>query len=130
MEAAQEGHIDIVKYLIMKKADVHAVTSTADSPLTYAAANGHTAICDILISCGANVVRNRGGREREREGRREGGRGREEREGRKGGKEGREGGRGGGKGGYILCIFLCVYICVKQYSSGVWCFKLSFTSSV
>ena len=103
MEAAQEGHIDIVKYLIMKKADVHAVTSTADSPLTYAAANGHTAICDILISCGANVVRGREGG-REREGRREGGRGRE-------GREGGKGGRGGREGGYILCIFLCVYMC-------------------
>ena len=100
MEAAQEGHIDIVKYLIMKKADVHAVTSTADSPLTYAAANGHTAICDILISCGANVVRNRGGREREREGRREGGRGR----------EGRKGGREGGREGrvYFVYIFVCI----------------------
>lgn len=85
MEAAQEGHIDIVKYLIMKKADVHAVTSTADSPLTYAAANGHTTICDILISCGANVVRG------------------ERREGKEGGREGREG---------IFCVYFCVYICV------------------
>ena len=56
MEASQEGHIDIVKYLISKNAKIDAVTNTMDSALTYACANGHTVIADLLISCGANVV--------------------------------------------------------------------------
>ena len=56
MEAAQEGHIDIVKYLINKGANIHAVTNTMDTALTYACANGHTNIAELLISCGANVV--------------------------------------------------------------------------
>lgn len=56
MEASQEGHIDIVKYLISKHAKIDAVTNTMDSALTYACANGHTAIAELLISYGANVV--------------------------------------------------------------------------
>jgi ankyrin repeat domain-containing protein 17 len=55
MEAAQEGHIDIVEYLINKEAKIDAVTNTMDSALTYACANGHTAIAELLMSCGANV---------------------------------------------------------------------------
>ena len=57
MEACQEGHVDIVKFLIRKNANIQAVTNTGDSPLTYGAANGHTGIVNLLISCGANVVR-------------------------------------------------------------------------
>lgn len=57
MEAAQEGHIDIVKFLISKGANIHAVTNTLDTALTYACANGHTQIAELLISCGAEVVR-------------------------------------------------------------------------
>ena len=57
MEAAQEGHIDIVKFLISKGANIHAVTNTLDTALTYACANGHTQISELLISCGAEVVR-------------------------------------------------------------------------
>lgn len=56
MEAAQEGHIDIVKFLIGKGANIHAVTNTMDTALTYASANGHTTIAELLISCGAEVV--------------------------------------------------------------------------
>ena len=56
MEAAQEGHINIVKYLIEKKANVRAVTNTGDSALTYACAHGHTVIAEILLQFGAELV--------------------------------------------------------------------------
>ena len=56
MEASQEGHVDIVKFLIERGANVHAETSTQDTALTYASANGHTIICDILLQCGAQLV--------------------------------------------------------------------------
>ena len=56
MEAAQEGHVDIVKYLIEHIANVHAETSTQDTALTYASANGHTVITDILLQRGAHLV--------------------------------------------------------------------------
>ena len=56
MEASQEGHLNIVRYLIEKGANIHAETSTGDSALTYACANGHTIIADILMQCGADLV--------------------------------------------------------------------------
>lgn len=56
MEAAQEGHLNIVRYLIQKGANIHSETSTGDSALTYACANGHTIIVDILLGCGAELV--------------------------------------------------------------------------
>ena len=56
MESAQEGHVDIVKYLIERGSNVHAETSTQDTALTYASANGHTVISDILLQCGAQLV--------------------------------------------------------------------------
>ena len=56
MEAAQEGHVNIVKYLIERGACIHAVTNTGDSALTYACANGHTIIADILLQCSAELV--------------------------------------------------------------------------
>ena len=56
MEAAQEGHVNIVKFLLERGAKVHAETSTGDTALTYACANGHTLIADILLQCGAELV--------------------------------------------------------------------------
>ncbi len=56
MEAAQEGHVNIVKYLIEKGANIHGETNTGDSALTYACANGHTIIADILLQCAAELV--------------------------------------------------------------------------
>lgn len=56
MEAAQEGHVDIVKFLIQRGASVHATTNTGDTALTFACASGHTLIADILLQCGADLV--------------------------------------------------------------------------
>ena len=56
MEASQEGHVNIVKFLLERGAKVHAETSTGDTALTYACANGHTLIADILLQCGAELV--------------------------------------------------------------------------
>ena len=56
MEAAQEGHVDIVKFLIQRGANVHATTNTGDTALTFACASGHTLIADILLQCGADLV--------------------------------------------------------------------------
>ena len=56
MEAAQEGHVNIVKFLMDKGALINAETNTGDTALTYACANGHTHIADILLQCGAELV--------------------------------------------------------------------------
>ena len=56
MEASQEGHIEIVKYIIDKGANIHALTNTMDTSLTCAAANGHTNIVKLLLECGAVLV--------------------------------------------------------------------------
>ncbi|XP_015377737.1 PREDICTED: ankyrin repeat domain-containing protein 17-like isoform X3 [Diuraphis noxia] len=55
MEAAQEGHIDLVRYLLECGADVHAQTTSADTALTYACENGHTDVADLLLQFGANL---------------------------------------------------------------------------
>lgn len=56
MEAAQEGHLDLVTYLLECGADVHAQTTSADTALTYACENGHTDVADLLLQYGANLV--------------------------------------------------------------------------
>ncbi|XP_054773946.2 ankyrin repeat domain-containing protein 17-like isoform X1 [Lytechinus pictus] len=55
MEAAQEGHVDLVKFLLSKGAIVHAQTATGDTALTYACENGHTDVADVLLAHGANL---------------------------------------------------------------------------
>ncbi|CAG2063495.1 unnamed protein product, partial [Timema podura] len=55
MEASQEGHIDLVRYLLESNADVHAQTQTGDTALTYACENGHTDVADLLLQFGANL---------------------------------------------------------------------------
>lgn len=55
MEAAQEGHVDLVKFLLSKGANVHAQTATGDTALTYACENGHTDVADVLLSHGADL---------------------------------------------------------------------------
>ena len=57
MEAAQEGHLDLVKYLLKQNANVHAQTGTGDTALTYACENGHTDVAEVLLEHGAELVR-------------------------------------------------------------------------
>lgn len=57
MEAAQEGHLDLVRYLLESTSDVHAQTQTGDTALTYACENGHTDVADLLLQYGADLVR-------------------------------------------------------------------------
>uniref|UniRef100_A0A8C4Y8L6 Ankyrin repeat and KH domain containing 1 n=1 Tax=Gopherus evgoodei TaxID=1825980 RepID=A0A8C4Y8L6_9SAUR len=52
MEAAQEGHLELVKYLLAAGANVHATTATGDTALTYACENGHTDVADVLLQAG------------------------------------------------------------------------------
>jgi ankyrin repeat domain-containing protein 17 len=56
MEAAQEGHADLVKFLLEKGASIDATTSTSDTALTFACANGHTDVVEILLEAGAELV--------------------------------------------------------------------------
>lgn len=55
MEAAQEGHLELVKFLLENKADVHAQTQTGDTALTYACENGHTDVAEVLLYFGAEL---------------------------------------------------------------------------
>uniref|UniRef100_A0A3B4BZD6 K Homology domain-containing protein n=1 Tax=Pygocentrus nattereri TaxID=42514 RepID=A0A3B4BZD6_PYGNA len=55
MEAAQEGHLELVKYLLAAAANVHATTATGDTALTYACENGHTDVADVLLQTGADL---------------------------------------------------------------------------
>uniref|UniRef100_A0A8D2PCJ8 K Homology domain-containing protein n=1 Tax=Zosterops lateralis melanops TaxID=1220523 RepID=A0A8D2PCJ8_ZOSLA len=55
MEAAQEGHLELVKYLLAAGANVHATTATGDTALTYACENGHTDVADVLLQAGADL---------------------------------------------------------------------------
>uniref|UniRef100_A0A8C3CVV0 Ankyrin repeat domain-containing protein 17 n=1 Tax=Cairina moschata TaxID=8855 RepID=A0A8C3CVV0_CAIMO len=64
MEAAQEGHLELVKYLLAAAymlintasgANVHATTATGDTALTYACENGHTDVADVLLQAGADL---------------------------------------------------------------------------
>ncbi|XP_041435639.1 ankyrin repeat domain-containing protein 17 isoform X3 [Xenopus laevis] len=54
MEAAQEGHLELVKYLLAA-ANVQATTATGDTALTYACENGHTDVADVLLQTGADL---------------------------------------------------------------------------
>uniref|UniRef100_F1KPG7 Ankyrin repeat and KH domain-containing protein mask n=1 Tax=Ascaris suum TaxID=6253 RepID=F1KPG7_ASCSU len=60
MEAAQEGHLETVQFILAENAKrnglpVDATTATNDTALTYAAENGHMDVCAALIESGANV---------------------------------------------------------------------------
>ncbi len=56
MEACQEGHLELVKYLIRCGANVNAQTGTGDTALTYACENGHTDVADVLMQHGGEMV--------------------------------------------------------------------------
>ncbi|XP_073505669.1 ankyrin repeat and KH domain-containing protein 1-like [Phyllobates terribilis] len=55
MEASQEGHLELVKYLLSAGANVHASTATGDTALTYACENGHTDVAEALLQAGADL---------------------------------------------------------------------------
>eukprot|EP00095_Tigriopus_kingsejongensis_P010708 maker-scaffold179_size282488-snap-gene-1.25 protein:Tk10708 transcript:maker-scaffold179_size282488-snap-gene-1.25-mRNA-1 annotation:"ankyrin repeat and kh domain-containing protein 1" len=55
MEASQEGHLDLVRYLLEAGANVNAVTTTSDTALTYACENGHTDVADLLLNANAEL---------------------------------------------------------------------------
>ncbi|KAL0275144.1 UNVERIFIED_CONTAM: hypothetical protein PYX00_003100 [Menopon gallinae] len=56
MEAAQEGHIELVRYLLeYYHANVNAQTQTGDTALTYACENGHTNVASLLLMYGAEL---------------------------------------------------------------------------
>ncbi|XP_034251058.1 ankyrin repeat domain-containing protein 17 isoform X2 [Thrips palmi] len=55
MEAAQEGHLELVKYLLDQNANVTAQTQTGDTALTYACENGHTDVADLLLQYGSDL---------------------------------------------------------------------------
>jgi len=52
----QEGHLDLVKYLLENGALVNAQTGTGDTALTYACENGHTDVSDLLLQYNAELV--------------------------------------------------------------------------
>ena len=56
MEAAQEGHLELTKYLLESRASVNAQSGTGDTALTYACENGHTDVADLLLKYGAELV--------------------------------------------------------------------------
>ena len=56
MESAQEGHIELTKYLLQNGADVNAQSGTGDTALTYACENGHTDVSDLLLKYNAVLV--------------------------------------------------------------------------
>ncbi|XP_055955121.1 ankyrin repeat domain-containing protein 17 isoform X1 [Patella vulgata] len=55
MEASQEGHLELVKYLLKCLANVHAQTGTGDTALTYACENGHTDVAEVLLDADAEL---------------------------------------------------------------------------
>ena len=52
IEAAEEGRIDIVRFMIKEGADIHAYD---DYPLRWASMNGHTETVKLLIKEGADI---------------------------------------------------------------------------
>ena len=55
MEASQEGHLELVKYLLEARAEVNAQTSTGDTALSFACERGHTDVADLLLKWGSDL---------------------------------------------------------------------------
>lgn len=55
MEAATNGHVDIIRLLISHGADVNAQSATGNTPLMLACIAGHVDAVKELIAHGANV---------------------------------------------------------------------------
>ena len=56
MESSQEGHLELVRYLLEAGASVNAITGTGDTALTYACENGHMEVAEVLLESGAELV--------------------------------------------------------------------------
>ena len=54
-KAAREGHIDGLKAVLLKGADVNRKDDKGLTPLMYAAWNGYTEVVRVLVANGANV---------------------------------------------------------------------------
>ncbi|VDN95444.1 unnamed protein product, partial [Brugia pahangi] len=62
MEAAQEGHLDTVRFILSEMCSLGlpidaTTTANSNTALTYAAENGHLDVCAALIEFGANIAR-------------------------------------------------------------------------
>jgi FOG: Ankyrin repeat len=55
--ASEEGHADIVEYLIANGANIAQLDSQGLAPIHYAAKNGHIAVADRLIHAGEDINR-------------------------------------------------------------------------
>ncbi|KAI1285660.1 Ankyrin repeat and KH domain-containing protein 1 [Halotydeus destructor] len=55
MEAAQEGHMELVRHLLGCGSNINATTASGDTSLMYACENGHTDVAEILLDTGANL---------------------------------------------------------------------------
>ncbi|XP_015790056.1 ankyrin repeat and KH domain-containing protein 1 isoform X2 [Tetranychus urticae] len=55
MEAAQEGHIELVKHLINVGANVNATNANGETALMHACENGHTDVAEILLYASADL---------------------------------------------------------------------------
>ncbi|KAL3981526.1 Ankyrin repeats (3 copies) family protein [Acanthocheilonema viteae] len=60
MEAAQEGHLDTVRFILNEMRSLGlpidaTTTANSNTALTYAAENGHLDVCAVLIEFGANI---------------------------------------------------------------------------
>jgi ankyrin repeat protein len=53
--AAEYGHVDVVKLLLNRGANVAALSSRGETPLHFAVKNGHRLVCSILLDRGADV---------------------------------------------------------------------------
>jgi len=56
--AAREGHLSVVEYLVNQKADINAQASgwfSSGTPLHLAAANGHLSVVEYLVNQGADI---------------------------------------------------------------------------
>jgi len=55
IKAAENGHIEVVKLLLDKGADVNEYNEGGETPLHYATRGGHTEVMKILLDHGANI---------------------------------------------------------------------------
>jgi ankyrin repeat protein len=55
MKACRGGHVEVIKFLLSKGADVNRTTASNDhTPLSLACAGGHIAAVEVLLAAGAN----------------------------------------------------------------------------